>query len=395
MSGAGAGPGAGVAAVSEVVPAAAVAIMAVDGGNSKADIALVGADGEVLGAARGPGASHQGLGLAGAMDALDSLIAAGCRDAGIDPTNRPLAAVGVWCLAGLDLPADDAMLAPEIARRGWARENLLRNDVFAVMRAGTERTWGVGVVVGAGMNCAGVAPDGTQARFPALGPLSGDWGGGRLIGVAAVGAALRGEDGRGPRTALERLVPQYFELPSALAVVEAIYLGRLDKDRVLELTPLVFTAAEAGDQVASEIVGRQVDEVVTMVGAAIRRLGLATRDVDVILGGGLFQRDDPAFLEGIRAGITAVAPAARLRQVTAPPVVGAALLGLDRLGVPAEATRRLRAALTHERLTGAGARDRALSGQPTRDRTLRDRTLRDQTLRDQTIKGVPSGQNRP
>src|SRR6266487_2827549 len=128
-------------------------IIAVDGGNSKSDIALVGADGEVLGAARGPGASHQGLGLAGAMDALDSLIAAGCRDAGIDPTNRPLAAVGVWCLAGLDLPADDAMLAPEIARRGWARENLLRNDVFAVMRAGTERTWGVGVVVGAGMNC--------------------------------------------------------------------------------------------------------------------------------------------------------------------------------------------------------------------------------------------------
>lgn len=348
---------------------AEIAILAVDGGNSKTDAALVAAGGEVLGAARGPGASHQSLGVQGAMEALDALIAMACRDAGgLDPEERPLAQVGVWCLAGLDLPADDAMLEPEIARRGWTRESLLRNDVFAVLRAGTERTWGVGVVVGAGMNCAGVAPDGTQARFPALGPLSGDWGGGRHIGEAAVGAALRGEDGRGPATALQRLVPEYFGLPSALAVVEAIYLGRIDEHRVRELPPLVFEAAEHGDAAAAEIVGRQADEVVTMAAAVIRRLGLADLDTDVVLGGGLFQRDDPAFLERIRAGITAVAPAARLRQVTAPPVVGAALLGLDRLGAPPEAAARLLASLTHRRLTG---------------------------VQEPTLKEVPSGRNHP
>lgn len=344
------------------------AILAVDGGNSKTDVALVGADGEVLGAARGPGASHQALGVDGTMEALDALIGAACRDAGLDRTTRPLAEVGVWCLAGLDLPADDALLAPEIASRGWTRENLLRNDVFAVLRAGTERTWGVGVVVGAGMNCAGVALNGAQARFPALGPLSGDWGGGRLIGEAAVGAALRGEDGRGPHTVLERLVPEYFGLSTALAVVEAIYLGRVGEDRVDELPPLVFDAAQAGDRAAAEIVGRQVDEVVTMVGAAIRRLDLADRDVHVVVGGGLFQRDDPDFLERIRSGIAATAPAARLMKVTAPPVVGAALLGLDQLGAPPEAAERLRATLSHDRLVGA---------------------------QDQTLKEVPSGRNRP
>ncbi len=348
---------------------AEIAIVAVDGGNSKTDVALVGADGEVLGAARGPGASHQGLGVQGAMEALDALIVAAGRDAGIpDPPDRPLGQVGVWCLAGLDLPADDATMEPQIATRGWARENLLRNDVFAVLRAGTERTWGVGVVVGAGMNCAGLGPSGAQARFPALGPLSGDWGGGHHIGVAAVGAALRGDDGRGPGTALQRLVPRHFGLPSALAVVEAIYLRRIDEDRVLELPPLVFAAAEAGDLAAAEIVERQADEVVNMASAAIRRLGLADRDTDVVLGGGLFQGDDPAFLERIRAGIAAVAPAARLRRLTAPPVVGAALLGLDQLGAPAEAARRLRASLTRERLT---------------------------RVQEQALKEVPSGQNRP
>jgi len=326
-----------------------VAVLAVDVGNSKTDVALVDAGGAVLGAVRGPGASHHALGVATAMEVLEALIAAACDDAGLDPSERPLAEVGAWCLAGLDLPADQRALAPAIAACQWAREDLLRNDVFAVLRAGTERTWGVGVVVGSGMNCAGVAPGGAEVRFPALGLLSGDWGGGRDLGIAAVGAAMRGEDGRGPRTALERLVPGHFGLDSVLAVVEAVHLGRIDDDRVVELAPLVFTAAGAGDRVAARIVGRQADEVVTMARTAIRRLGLGHRDVDVVLGGGVLQRDDPAFQARISAGIRALAPAARLRRATAPPVVGAALLGLDLLGAPPGAADRLRARLTSER----------------------------------------------
>jgi N-acetylglucosamine kinase-like BadF-type ATPase len=328
----------------------AATILAVDGGNSKTDVALVGGDGAVLGAVRGPGASHHRFGVEAATGALAALVEAACRDAGLSPAERPVAEVGVWCLAGLDLPADDEVLAPAIAARRWAREDLLRNDVFAVLRAGSERTWGVGVVVGSGTNCAGVAPDGSQVRFPALGELSGDWGGGHDIGIAAVGAALRGEDGRGPRTTLQRLVPGHFGLRSPLAVVEAIHLGRIDRDRVLELPPLVFAAAAAEDPVAVQIVARQADEVVTMAGTAIRRLGLGGEDVDVVLGGGVLRRDDPAFLGRIRAGIAAVAPAATVRQATAPPVVGAALLGLDRLGAGPVSAGRLRATLTHDRL---------------------------------------------
>ena len=326
------------------------AVLAVDGGNSKTDVALVDAGGGVLGAARGPGASHHHLGVPAAMDTLEALIEAACRDAGLPATERPLAAVGVWCLAGVDFPADDQALGPAIAGRGWAREVLLHNDVFAVRRAGSGRTWGIGVVVGAGMNCVGVVPDGREVRFPAIGELSGDWGGGRDVGVAAVGAALRGEDGRGPRTTLTRLVPDWFGLPSALAVVEALFLERIDQRRVLELVPLVFAEADAGDEMAAQLVARQVDEIVAMAGAVIRRLDLTGRDVEVVLGGGLFQREAPSFLERIRSGIGQIAPAARLTQVTAPPVVGAALLGLDRLGAGPGAAERLRATLTHERL---------------------------------------------
>ena len=134
------------------------------------------------------------------------------------------------------------------------------------------------------------------------------------------------------------------------ATVEALFCGRIDQGRVLELVPLVFAEADAGDPVAAQLVARQVDEVVAMAGAAIRRLDLTGRDVDVVCGGGLFHGDAAAFIERIETGIRRIAPAARLTQVTAPPVVGAALLGLDRLGAPSGAAEHLRATLTHERL---------------------------------------------
>jgi hypothetical protein len=48
----------------------------------------------------------------------------------------------------------------------------------------------------------------------------------------------------------------------------------------------------------------------------------------------------------VAEGIHAVAPRAVLRHLTAPPVLGAALLGLDVLGADDEAKERLRAALS-------------------------------------------------
>ena len=59
---------------------------------------------------------------------------------------------------------------------------MIDNDMPALLRAGTSRGWGIGVVCGGGINCLGVAPDGNEVRFLSFGPLSGDWGGGPTSG---------------------------------------------------------------------------------------------------------------------------------------------------------------------------------------------------------------------
>ena len=325
------------------------AVLAVDGGGSKIDAALLRIDGAVLGAARIRTRDFEENGGPHHMGQVLDAVTGACGDAGLD-TTYPVADLGVYCLAGADLPADDRKILRWLRREPLTQESVVRNDTFAVLRAGTERHWGVGVVCGFGMNCSAVVPDGRITRFPAVGPISGDWGGGADVGQAALWYAIRAEDGRGAKSALRRSVPAHFGLRRPRQVFEAMYSGRLDEERLVELSPLVFREASAGDIVARSIVDRQADEVVAMSTTAIKRLRMQKLDVDVVLGGGIFRNDDDAFLQRIGDGVHEVAPGARSTVLTDPPVVGAAWLGLDRLEASESSYARARSALTHTRL---------------------------------------------
>jgi N-acetylglucosamine kinase-like BadF-type ATPase len=319
-------------------------VLAVDGGNSKTDLALLDEDGALLAHVRGGLSSPHHLGLDGSVELLRELFDAALVQAGLSSDGRPLAEVGRLLLAGLDFPAEERELLAAVAPLGWARSMAVANDTFAVLRAGTERGWGVAVVCGAGINCVGVGPDGRHVRFPALGSISGDWGGGFDVGLAALSAAARGEDGRGPRTALERVVPAHFGLRSPGELAEAIHLGSIPLRRLVELPPAVFETA-AGDAVAAAIVERLAAEVVVLAQVALRRLELTGEPVDVVLGGGLFRQADPRLMDAVTAGLCGAGDAISLRVTTAPPIVGAALLGLDDLGAGAAAQERARAEL--------------------------------------------------
>jgi N-acetylglucosamine kinase-like BadF-type ATPase len=326
-------------------------ILAVDGGASKIDVVLITRAGDLVGAARHAAYANFGLDHQPPLDSLDEAIRRACLDGGLDPDARPVANVGVFCLAGADLPLDDRRIGRQVSGRSWAKRMLVRNDTFAVLRAGTTRGWGVAVVCGSGLNCAGVGPDGRVVRFPSLGDLSGDLAhGGGWLGRAALGAALRARDGRGPHTLLETLVPQHFRMARPAAVMEALYVGRLDPQRMLEIAPVVFRAARRGDEVSRELIRMVADEVVATANAAIRRLHITTRTFEVILGGGIFRSGDGRLLSRVRDGINAVAPRAVMRRLDAPPVLGAALMGLDATRAGAAARVRVSSKLTDKRL---------------------------------------------
>jgi N-acetylglucosamine kinase-like BadF-type ATPase len=320
--------------------------LAVDGGNSKTDLALVRADGALLALTRGPLTSPHHIGLNGCLHVLEDLLGKAMAVAGLSGSH-PVAEVGHIMLAGADLPMEERALQEAITERGWAARPMVGNDTFAILRAGTERGWGVAITCGAGINCVGVSPDGRHARFPALGTITGDWGGGHDVGLAALSAAARSEDGRGPKTSLERLVPAYFGVETPLRLAEEIHLGRIESTRVLELAPVVFAEADV-DAAAGEIVDRLATEVVAFARAAVTRLALSNGDgdgddtVEVCLGGGLMRAANGRLQDAIAEGLRGIGPGLEARVVAEPPIVGAALLGLDDLGADDEARARLR-----------------------------------------------------
>ena len=328
---------------------AGAAVLAVDGGNSKADVALIGPAGELLAAVRGPTVSHQAVGIDTGMDRLSQLVRTAAERAEL-PTEDggPVAKLGVFALAGADYPSDVRLLERSLRRRGFATVDLVLNDSFGALRAGTDRDWGVVLICGQGINAAAINPDGRRARFEALGEISGDWGGGTSIGQAGLAAAVRGRDGRGPRTSLERLVPAHFGMTTPAALTRAMYEGRIRMAQLAELPPIVFGAAADGDAAARAIADRLAEELATMATALMRRLRMTSLDPDIVLAGGVFRTRDAEFFEALERRIREVAARARLVRLTAPPVAGAAILGLDRLDhgpVDPASAHHLRAAL--------------------------------------------------
>ncbi len=176
------------------------------------------------------------------------------------------------------------------------------------------------------------APTAAVARFPALGAISGDWGGGYDVGLAALGAAVRSVDGRGPETVLAHSVPAYFGQPDPVALMTAIHVGEIAAGRVVELPPVVFDAVRGGDAEASAIILQPGDRDRRIARAAILRLGLQDTDPPVVLGGGLLVAGLPLLDDAVREGIQAVAARASVRHVDVAPVVGAALLALEEVG---------------------------------------------------------------
>ncbi|MDA3627142.1 ATPase [Saccharopolyspora sp. WRP15-2] len=326
------------------------AVLAIDGGNSKTDVLLVADDGSVLAAVRGPGASPQHVGVQRCMDALAELAAEATALAGL-PDGPPFARHTAACLAGADLPREEDELRRAMAERGWSETLSVDNDTFALLRAGTDDGVGVAVVCGAGINSVGVAADGRTSRFPAIGRISGDWGGGAFLGQEALWWAVRAEDGRGAPTELLPAVVAHFGMRSAAEVVEALHFGELHRDVLHELCPLLFEVAEAGDAVATELVDRQAEEIGLLAAVSLRRLDLLDAPT-VVLGGGVLAGAGRRLLPDIRRRCAKVAPEVQVRLVEAPPVIGAGLLGLDRIG----ADRAARDRLSRADPAGAGPR---------------------------------------
>ncbi|MFF4191365.1 N-acetylglucosamine kinase [Nonomuraea sp. NPDC001831] len=314
-------------------------IIAVDAGNSKTHVVVLSDDGTILAQGDGGPFEPQTVGVPAAVDVVEEAVRRALGPAAAPPYADQLYAY----LAGADLPVEEEALAAEFRARGMAADVVVGNDSFALLRSGASGPSGVAVVCGAGINAVGVSPTGGVARFPALGRISGDWGGGGGLAEEALWHAIRAEDGRGAPTALAGLIKEHFGTRTVEEVVLGVHFGQIERHHLTALAPKVFEAAASADAIALELVTRLADEIVVMAEVCLRRLDLLETPTEVVLGGGVLHARIPLLVAMLEERFAVRAPLAKQVIPDQPPIVGAALNGLDRIGASEEAKAHLRA----------------------------------------------------
>jgi len=301
-------------------------VVGVDGGTSKTIALVADVRGRVLGASRGGNSNCIGPHIEEAMRVVVTTVREALDQAGLSGDD---VAVGVFGLAGADWPEDHERRQAVLERSGVARRVIVKNDAVVGWRAGTRSPYGVIVAAGTGSNTCVIAPDGREWCYG----YYVRYGGAHDVGLDAIDAVLREADGRGAPTALTAIVMERMGHETVRDLLMATYTDRLDREAVLSLCPLVFEAADAGDQVAADILVKQGLALAEYATAAIRRYGMEHLAFDVVLAGSVFKGKGPLLIDTLTQAIHRVAPHARVVRAEFEPVVGAVLLAYDALGL--------------------------------------------------------------
>jgi len=303
-------------------------VVAVDGGGSKTDVAVLDlATGEVVGTARGGGCSHHQLGIDAAVAVIDGTVTAALAAAGAEASD----VVHAGCyLTAIDLDSEQVEVQAAVSALPWgARSVLVDNDVFALLRAGTDSPDAAVVICGTGINGVAVRADGTTARVLALGHISGDWGGSSGLAEEVLWYAARAEDGRGQPTALREALLAWTGCASVHDVTMAVHAGELAVSTWWDRAPEIVRLAHEGDEVARHLLDRQGEEIGLLAASLLARLDLAETAVPVVLGGGIGATGDPLLVGAAERTLAARVPKATLSIVTERPIVGAGHLALE------------------------------------------------------------------
>ena len=297
-------------------------VLGIDAGGTKTRALLADEAGRVLAGALGGGAN---LRTHGELE-VEKVLHAVTEEAETAAKAKPEAvALGI---AGADRPEDHVVLRAMLRRIGFKSKVLITNDARIAFVAGSPSRVGLALVCGTGSIAWGQNAAQEVARAGGWGWHLGDEGSGFWIGVRAIREVLRGADGRGEPTALEKPLFSHFAIGRADQILHAVYDGEFPRNHVARFAVRVEEAALAGDAVASEILSDAAKELALAARSVVARLRLEEGPYDVVLSGGTFQ-NVPTLKDRVAASLKT--QNARVLSLTEEPAMGAVRLALEEL----------------------------------------------------------------
>jgi N-acetylglucosamine kinase-like BadF-type ATPase len=298
--------------------------LGVDIGGSKSHALIADESGRAVGFSQaGPG-NYEVVGWDGLRETLHNIITEAQASAGIRLEQITGAGFGV---AGYDWPGEELPTRQAIESLRLSAPYALANDAVIGLLAGATDGWGVVVVAGTSNNCRGRDRRGREGRVTGCGPSFGEFGGAGEMVARAVQVISLAWARRGPST---ELTGAFMELTGAADAPDLLERYQLSP----AAAPAIFQLAAQGDPVAQDIVQWAGHELGSLAVGVIHQLGFEDLAFQVILAGSLYD-GGPRLIGAMETTIHQVAPRAHLVRLTAPPVVGGVVLGMEQAGIAA------------------------------------------------------------
>jgi glucosamine kinase len=279
--------------------------LGIDGGGSKTLAIIVDEQGRERGRGLAGSTNYAAVGLTVAVRNIHLAVEQAVQEA---HCTLPLH-TALLGLAGIDRPADIALLAPQLDK--LATTIHLTNDADLALTA-LDDAVGVVLIAGTGSIAVGCNQAGVRGRVGGWGHILGDEGSGYNIGRRALQMVVRAADGRAAPTLLTDLILQHWRLDRVEDILGEVY-GTQDKAHIARLSSCVMQAAQQGDNTALTIVVHAAEELALLVEKLSQNLHFSDQALPLALAGGLLVHEE-FFRELVISNI-------RRHQPIAPPVL--------------------------------------------------------------------------
>jgi N-acetylglucosamine kinase-like BadF-type ATPase len=259
--------------------------LGVDGGQSGTTAVIGDENQRILGTGEAGPCNHAAApeGRAKLERAVRESLRQACAQAGLDAETVRFEAA---CFGMSGGPDDKREILARVLRTDRL---VVTHDAATALAGATDHGQGIVVIAGTGSIAYGRNAEGSTARAGGWGYVFGDEGGAFDIVRQAVRAAMRMEEGWGPRTPLRDALMAAVGAASANEALHRLYGEEWPRSRAAALAPLVDRAAESGDVVAAQILGQAAQDLALLAGAARRQLWRPGEPVEVVYIGGVFQ----------------------------------------------------------------------------------------------------------
>lgn len=262
-------------------------IIGIDGGGTKTLGYISNLEGKILSKALGGPSNYHSVGLERTKQSILKVIKKLLSFVNATFDDLELLVLG---LAGIDRDEDKKNILNMLINMGFKNEIILKNDAVTALVGANGKQCGVITISGTGSISFGMNTKGKMIRCGGWGHIIDDEGSGYDIGRRALSEVFKSHDGRIQKTILCEKILNYLNLKTIDQIIDYVYNREVTKDKIAQLAPIVFEAANENDVIALNILNQSIDSLVEITETVIKNLDFDEEVINLTLDGGILRK---------------------------------------------------------------------------------------------------------